>query len=206
MRPISRILLSFAAVLGISQGVFACDQSFNGTLRYGTAVQFTDSFNNSTAGSVGISSVATQFSGFDASGDGATPNFGWTSSFAAGNYIVRPGQTNVPVVESSNYSINYHPANRSAAAINVVYNASYYLGDAAGSTWDGGGHTHSECVSYQITWCGDGVKDPEEQCDNGAANGTPGNSCSAACTINPSSSSSSSSSSSGGGLPSCLSL
>ncbi len=40
-----------------------------------------------------------------------------------------------------------------------------------------------ECQRYQIRWCGDGILATAygEQCDNGLANGTQGNSCSATC-------------------------
>lgn len=40
-----------------------------------------------------------------------------------------------------------------------------------------------ECQRYQVRWCGDGILATAygEQCDNGLANGTPGNSCSATC-------------------------
>lgn len=47
---------------------------------------------------------------------------------------------------------------------------------------------HKQCVFYYVRFCGDNVidNDKSEQCDNGANNGTVGNTCSATCqTINP---------------------
>jgi FtsP/CotA-like multicopper oxidase with cupredoxin domain len=42
---------------------------------------------------------------------------------------------------------------------------------------------HDMMRQFQTVACGDGVLDPTEACDAGAANGTPGSCCTAACTI-----------------------
>ena len=39
------------------------------------------------------------------------------------------------------------------------------------------------CSSSSSGTCGDGITDPGEQCDDGAANGTAGDACSATCTL-----------------------
>lgn len=51
----------------------------------------------------------------------------------------------------------------------------------AGSGSDMG--SGSDCGSASL--CGNGVIDPGEQCDDGSANGTPGDDCSATCQCIP---------------------
>jgi hypothetical protein len=61
---------------------------------------------------------------------------------------------------------------------------------SSSDTPDGGygaGQTHRECKYYEITWCGDGIKDQNdgEACD-GADGTTPGvNTCNSSCQLVP---------------------
>ncbi|GEM_PF-1242311 len=68
-----------------------------------------------------------------------------------------------------------------------------FMGDDPNGTWtltvaDRVGGNTGTLDGWSLTLvtagtCGDGVVDPGEQCDDGAANGTPGARCTAACTV-----------------------
>ena len=101
-----------------------------------------------------------------------TPNQYGSFSFSKPNYR-NPGTH--PTIPS--FSPNFDAE---------VRTATFYDGDnAKGTTPDNKGVL--ECQRIQIRRCGDGILAPAqgEQCDNGLANGTPGNACSSSCTPNP---------------------
>ena len=103
-----------------------------------------------------------------------------------GLYIpLEPGQTAAHYIYSKpNTGIAFTggPASggsRDLPSFKLTYSSIFYDGPGFNTQ-----NTHNECVFIKSNWCGDGVKDAQEDCDDGALNGTAGH-CSATCKLAP---------------------
>ncbi len=84
------------------------------------------------------------------------PNFGFTSSFLAKEKQVNPYTSERAFESKSGYSINFHPNVRKFDNLFIKYQMQYYTWEWTEWSWV---KTHIENQPYEITWCGDGVKD-----------------------------------------------
>jgi len=86
----------------------------------------------------------------------SNPLFGFTDSFLARNKQVNPYTSEKAFESKSWYSINYHPLVRKSDNLFIKYQMQYY-------TWEwtqrSAVKTHVENQPYEITWCGDGIRD-----------------------------------------------
>ena len=81
----------------------------------------------------------------------------WSPELVSNGYIVN-GNTSITAVRSKSgqtYDISYYPTVRSFDNLKIKYVFQYYQGSM-------GPYTHNECVNYEISRCGDGIKDVTE--------------------------------------------
>ena len=157
----------------------ACDQTFYGTLRQGKQSTFYDEFINNRSSNVYLRNYDVSYTEqYDYNRSSSFPSFAWTDAIKSANYTVKPGQTTQFVRATSAYPVYDVPATRSYNNFLITYTVTWSP-DVAGNDK----RSHTECMYYEVTRCGDGVVDSGygETCDDGANNGKPGY-CKTDCT------------------------
>ncbi len=187
----SRIISIVSSIIALSTVIpsvsaydfTGCDQVFPvEQLRHGYSYTFWDDYKNNNTYKHQVYDLPSVVYAeqYDYNGSTSFPSFGWSAGLIAQGYQINPGQKLRAVDASSSYPIIYRPATRNADNLILRYTLQYFAQNA-GTDWTGP-YTHVECQPYEITWCGDGVKDTDEgeTCDDGTLNGQPGK-CNVSC-------------------------
>lgn len=157
-----------------------CDQVFTGKLRVGKTYSFPDYYTNLNSYPHTLNAFQVDFrESHDMNGDGKLTydNFIWSPPYGPGVQIPARAQR-VKIIEASpRYRLNTAPAFRKKDNIYIEYSVT--------TTGRNTTSTHKECISYEVTWCGDGIldRDEGEVCDPKDPNKTgwgPGG-CNAQC-------------------------
>ncbi|MFZ4461471.1 MAG: hypothetical protein ACOYN2_02825 [Patescibacteria group bacterium] len=161
-----------------------CDQTFEGTLRVGHSYRFNDTLANEAGTPIQVINFFPEFNEkYDYNGSSAPINYAWTPWILSRNGVVQSGEAGIIAETDSSYPVIFSPPVRAKDNLTVRYVVEYspIVNGVQSSIVE----SHSECKSYEITWCGDGVVDSKynEVCDLGAQNGKPGSTCSAKCTV-----------------------
>lgn len=160
------ILLGFFSVLASaipSASAFdttGCNQVFSPRpLRYGYSYNFFDNYTNNNSYRHQVSGLpqVSYTEQYDYNASTSFPAFGWSTVLQNQGYQI-PGGTTIRAVEAASiYSILGVPATRSADNFMIRYTLNYYAEQTPGQWY--GPYTHVECQPYEISWCGDGVRD-----------------------------------------------
>lgn len=153
----------------INPGV--CDQTFNKKIRVGYGYRFPDTITNNNTYPFTLNSFKVNFKenyGDDMNGDGkfTYDNFVWKAPFTAGATLP-VGAKDVEFIEANpSYQLLKAPAKRQKDNIYIEY--------LVNRTGNGQTGNHLECISYEVTWCGDGIVDTDEgeKCDPNDPNKT----------------------------------
>lgn len=176
-------IIIFSIIFSVNATLAAsCDQNFYWTLRSWYNRTFNDSYQNYSSVDHWISSYSVDFiEEYDYNNSPNWPIFNWTPWIISKSYIVS-GWLSWIFLNSSNYSILYHPPIRSNNNLLVKYNINYYSKNWSSRNWP---KAHTECKYYQITWCWDWIKDTSdwESCDNWTSNWTAWNLCNTSCQL-----------------------
>jgi len=168
-----------------------CKNTFNRKLRVGYSYQFGDKFSNNTNISLHFNEYFMNFDETKNHGDfnaGKNPTIKFTKKFKNKNYILRPKESMSTAVIDKPYSVIHPPVSRSFDNLKIEYLAKYYEVKNNGKYV--GPYFHSTCINYEITTCGDGIKDNyiesngrkvNEECDDG--NTKSGDGCSSTCQL-----------------------
>ncbi|MDD3120579.1 MAG: hypothetical protein PHF46_04170 [Candidatus Gracilibacteria bacterium] len=183
----------------------SCQQCFNGgTVYTGEALfgLYDDYTNNSglnqimfmdSWGSINFTTLQRPGTVWEHSGNGSENMFSFVSGFfdqtsksGRSYHMFAPGSNERFIVSKSGYGIrlaSVTSGDRNSPGYRVTYSVNYQNLISLGNM-DPVVNTHNECVFFYPSWCGDGVKDSQEQCDPndsshaGWINGL----CSANCT------------------------
>lgn len=178
----------------------SCNQCFHGDTLY-QGFYVTDLFDDFTAGTSQTAIFANNPG--TVSTEYLQSGFSWTESFAMwrlnsalftafsptrGWYIpLQPGETasayvqSVPGTGLQFVSGPVGSGDRNQPTFKLTYDTVFYTKATNFATQE----SHKECVFYYSNWCGDGVKDTNEDCDLGAQNGVTGSSCPLNCKLAP---------------------
>jgi len=169
----------------------SCESTFNRKLRHGNSYQFTDYFINNSNMTLHFDEYFMNFDEIESHGNfnaGNNPSINFTKRFIDKDYILRPSESIVTAITNKNYPITHRPVIRSFDNLKIEYLAKYYEVKNNGKYV--GPFFHSTCVNYEITSCGDGIKDNYteqggkhifEECDDG--NNKSGDGCSNTCQL-----------------------
>jgi len=156
----SKVVLSIAGLAFMSNVAFAYDQKFPSVkLRHWYGYNFSDIFNNKTDYLTQINQVRYDFiTDWNYNGWSA-PTFDYPQSLKDAKNLIQ-AHTSAKILYSTRYDINYKPISRKKNNIEIIYTTDYtekhgsnYPADYVKTTW------HTEYQPYEITWCGDGVRD-----------------------------------------------
>lgn len=139
-----------------------CDNSYNQTLRYGQVYSFTQKIKTDR-----LFYTLKKFNfkyqeQYDYNLSESFPEFQWNPLIVSAGYMLSPG-TDLDAVYTKpgqKYEIKGIPHIRSFDNFKIQYIFTYYIGNQ-------GPFLRTDCVNYEISWCGDGVVDKEfgEPCD-----------------------------------------
>lgn len=150
----------------------SCDKEHNRKLRYGHEYILHDSFSSTDGKYYGLNSVKVNYTEqYDYNGNSTFPNFSWTKEFEGKNHIIAPSETIKAIIADEPYPIKYHPVKRAHNNLVVKYTVKYFSSSKPHKDikkWVGP-KFHTSCVNYEITRCGDGILDIEnqEECEQG---------------------------------------
>jgi len=153
----SKVYILIALLFISISSTYSYDQSFSSIkLRHGYEYNFYDIFD---AGSykLWINDVFTTFSEnvWDLNW-GTNPSFVWADEIKNKNFIINPN-TSVKTIDSDKkYQVFYKPTARKINALEIIYDTKYYREVSWKWQWP---IRHTEYQPYEITWCGDGVRD-----------------------------------------------
>lgn len=148
-----------------------CDQTFHDKLYVGDAVTFYDKYTNGNTFSHTLVGFNVDFrESDDMNKDGKATfaeNFDWALPYKAGSQIA-PGTKDARIVEAKTaYRILKAPTVRKPDNIAIDYTVAI--------STPNGQSSHKECITYEVSWCGDGVVDAgnKETCDPAAPGQSP---------------------------------
>ena len=122
--------------------------------------------------------------------DNGTTMYNYTNEIVTDNYIINDRDSTQVVILNSPYTVTKIPSTRKSNNIEIVYRLAYWK--EIDWSFVKSPTTHTEYQPYEITWCGDNVRDDYtsqqwdrifEQCDDG--NNINGDGCSSTCEIEP---------------------
>lgn len=157
-----------------------CDQTFHKILRYDPnnlkQYSFFDTYTNKDSHSHTLTSFSVNFKeSSDMNKDGRLdyPFFKWYSGFN-GNRVIPGGAKDVTIIEAiPPYQLLVPPTKRQKDNFYIEY-----IVNGKGNS----DFSHKECITYEVTWCGDGIVDNytdyagrkiEEKCDPNAPGQSP---------------------------------
>lgn len=182
----SKIFIIFGFIFQynlIAHSAVVCDETFpSRVLRFKYEYNFHQLYTNKNLYPHGLNKFSVEFiEKYDYNGSPEVPNFQWTDKLKSMEYIIPANAKGFKIIESSNYYvIGFTPPVRQPGNLQINYTNTFY-GEQTPGNWVGPVITVA-CQPYEISWCGDGVKDVEygEDCDDGGENGKPGK-CSNLC-------------------------
>lgn len=147
-----------------------CDEHFTGKkLRYNpekiVSYGFSDNYHNKNSFAHTLTSFSVNFresSDMNQDGKSTFDNFQWSRTFRA-DRIIPAGMRNVEIIEAvPPYRLLVPPTRRQKD--------NFYIEYIVNGHGNGKNFSHKECISYEVTWCGDGIVDVDEgeKCDPAA--------------------------------------
>lgn len=139
-----------------------CSQTYTGSLRVGQTYSFPDYISNNNSFPYTLKNFNVTFKESDdmnTDGTDTYDSFLWYGSWGPGKQIPAGSQNNMLIYAFPKYQLKNPPSKRKQDNISIDYIIDF--------SDQNGDHSHKECIDYQVTWCGDGVKDTTEgeQCD-----------------------------------------
>jgi hypothetical protein len=143
----------FSLLISMSLAAPSCAESI--VLRQGYSYFFGNSF---SAGNLdaGLTNLRVEFTEKGNFNRGGNPKFPWTGDIISEGYVVKSGGDMSISRSDVRYQVIDHPINRKQDNIVIKYFVKYK--EKSGETWG----PELEAVSiqnYEISWCGDGVRD-----------------------------------------------
>ena len=159
------------------------DKILKRTLRKGKKYSFDNTYSNKKNNPIKIKKFNYKvLEEYDLNGDKILPKFIWTPALRSRNYIINSKESMKILIskDNSQYAIVYNPPIRSYDNFIIEYTISHtniINGKEVGY------YTHVDYVKYEVSWCGDGIKDFKynESCDDG--NRKSGDGCSSTCQL-----------------------
>ena len=89
---------------------------------------------------------------------GKNPKFKETNWLKNKKFILQKNEIGSIFKTETPYQIKWTPKKRGKDNLNIKYDTEYYTKDNKGK-WNKKSNWMSSCFNYEITWCGDGIKD-----------------------------------------------